>query len=96
MKTILCLLFSALCLLSQSGCTAIVAAQLKGKLPNGAAKSYSVSINIVGAGGGSITAKDVVSQDGKLTAGEYHSQINTAGGTIKVDAEQVEISALKK
>lgn len=80
-----------------SGCVALIAARQRAALPPGYVGEARVTVNISGVGGGSLHVKDAIKgADGSLAVGEYHSEINTAGGVVKVDIIDANLDATKK
>lgn len=80
-----------------SGCVALIAARQRAALPPGYVGEAKVTVNIAGLGGGSLHVKDATKgADGSLAVGEYHSEINTATGVVKVDIIDASLDAAKK
>jgi hypothetical protein len=82
--------------LSNTGCVAFVAAQLKNKLPPVQAEELTVSVNIAAIGGGSIATKGLTNKDGVAKAAEFSEEINTPSGSLKITGKNVEIGQIKK
>jgi len=88
------ILLSVLLLLN-SGCASIIIASLNNKLPIRSAKSLKVTANIAAVGGGSLEVKNVTTdpKTGAVTAGEYKQAVNTGGGSVLIEGEDVELRA---
>ena len=75
-----------------SGCVAIVAAKQRAALPPGHIGAGKVVVNIPAVGGGTLEVKEATKgADGSLKVGEYHSEIQTAYGMVKVDLIDAEL-----
>lgn len=100
MKTTIvrCLVFAALtaCVLLNSGCATLIAAHLKNKLPPVKAEELTVTVNIAALGGGTLSVTNLTNEGGVLKAGEFHEQINTPSGSLKIDGKGVELSVRKQ
>jgi hypothetical protein len=96
MKTIL--LAALLCLsFANSGCVAIIASRQRAALPPGHVGEAKVVVNIPALGGGSLHVKDAIKlPDGSIGFSEYHSEIQTGYGMVKVDILDGQLDATKK
>lgn len=98
MKTIVTL--CALCVgLLNTGCVALIAAKQRAAILPGHVGEAKVVVNIPIAGGGSLHLVDALkAADGTLSFAEYHSEIQTSYGMVKVDIldGQIDGKAKKK
>ena len=92
---ILILASLGIALLFTSGCATLIGSQLLGKMPAIQAETLTVTVNVAGVGGGTIETKGVTNDGVTLKAAEYHEQINTPTGSLKIDGTNVSIPAKK-
>ena len=95
MKRLIIAILAAFTAISFTGCAAIVASQLRGKLPSAEAEEVNLVVNIVGAGGGEIHATGISTKGGKLIAASYEESITTGGGSYHLDAKGVDVARIK-
>lgn len=91
------LLLLSIVALAGSGCVALIAAKQRAALPPGHVGEAKIVVNIPMAGGGSLHVVDAEkTSDGTLSFAEYHSEIQTSYGMVKVDIIDGQIDGRKK